>query len=268
LTPEERFPIRLIVSKIFNIQEYGAIPDGKTLCTDAVQGAVDACHEAGGGVVLCESGEFLSGSIELKSHVELHLGVGCKIIGSTDLAELNDFESDGFINEASPEGTCKYLVGAQHATNIAITGPGEINAQGVGFYDQEALRPNGKFKTKPPERPRIVMFHKCKDVKLTEASFVDSPCWTIWLMQCERVQINKIKIRGDQRMMNNDGIDIDACKDVTVSDCFIKTDDDCLVLRAIQWFMNHRLFVKMSSLPIVFWKAPANALESVAQATI
>lgn len=222
------------MSKIFNIQEYGAKPDGKTLCTEAIQTAVDTCNTAGGGIVLCEGGEYLSGSIELKSNVELHLGIGCKILGSTDLSDLKDLKSEGFINEASPEGTCKYLFGAQHAENIAITGPGKIDAQGVSFYDQTKVKKSGKFAEKPADRPRIIMFHKCENVRLTESSLLNSPCWTIWLMQCERVQINKIKIEGDQRMINNDGIDIDACKDVTVSDCFIKTDDDCLILRAIQ----------------------------------
>jgi len=63
---------------------------------------------------------------------------------------------------------------------------------------------------------------------------VDSPCWTFWLMKCEGVQIHRIRITGDQRMINNDGIDLDSCRDVTVSNCLIRTGDDCLVLRAIQ----------------------------------
>jgi polygalacturonase len=80
----------------------------------------------------------------------------------------------------------------------------------------------------------MVTLYKCRDVLIEDAAFVDSPCWTFWLMKCERVRIHRARLWGDQRMINNDGIDIDSCRDVTVSDCIIKTGDDCLVLRAIQ----------------------------------
>jgi polygalacturonase len=218
----------------YNVQEHGVCPDGKTLNTKALQLVIDACYDAGGGIVLFEPGIYLTGSLELKSNVELKLLPGCKILGSTNIDDYDDFISDGFKHESSPEGTSKYLIGAKHASNIAITGDGEINASGVSFYDQTAVQPNAKFAKKPEQRPRIIMFHKCSDVKMIDVSLVDSPCWTVWLMKCERVNINRIKIIGDQRMINNDGLDIDSCKDVTISDCFIKTDDDCIVLRSMQ----------------------------------
>jgi len=221
---------------IFDIREYGAKPDGRTLNTAAIQQAVDACHASGGGRVFCGPGEFLTGPLELKDHVELHLAPGCRIIGSPNPADYHPLISGGFRHASAPEGTADYLIGARHARNIAITGPGEINASGPAFYDQAAgLTPGGKFASgKPARRPRLAMFHKCADVRIEDASFVDSPCWTFLLMMCERVSIHRIKIIGDQRMINNDGIDIDACRDVTVSDCLIRTDDDCIVLRAMQ----------------------------------
>ena len=218
----------------FNVKEYGVCADGKTINTKAIQSAINACNEAGGGVVFFEAGVYLTGSLEIKSNVELHLTPGCKIVGSTNINEYEDLISEGFKHEFAPEGTATYLIGAKHATNIAITGAGEINASGLAFYDTTELRADGKFAKKPKQRPRLLMFHACTDVKLTEVSLVDSPCWTCWLMQCERVHIHRIKVIGDWKMRNNDGIDIDACKDVTVSDCFIKVDDDSLVVRAMQ----------------------------------
>ncbi len=222
------------MSVYFNVGEYGASPDGKRMNTKAIQSAIDACSEAGGGVVVFESGVYLTGSLEIKSNVELHLNPGCKIVGSTNIDDYNDLISDGFSDGLAPEGTAKYLIGAKHASNIAITGAGEINASGLAFYKGIEIGPAGKFAEKPKYRPRLLMFHRCTNLRLTDTSLVDSPCWTCWLMQCQRVNIHRIKIIGDRRMRNNDGIDIDACKDVTVSDCFIKTEDDCLVLRAIQ----------------------------------
>ncbi len=218
----------------FNVNDFGACADGKTLNTMALQQAVDECHSSGGGIVVCEAGTYLTGSLNLKSNVELYLAPGCRILGSPDLSHYPDFVSEGFKGEKAPEKTSKYLIGAQHANNIAITGPGEINASGISFFDQTAIHASGRFANKPEERPRLLMLHKCQDVRIQDASFTESPCWTFWLMLCERVAINRIKISGDKRMLNNDGIDLDGCKDVVVSDCYINTEDDSIVIRAIQ----------------------------------
>ncbi len=218
----------------FDITDHGACAAGRTLCTTAIQKAIDACTAAGGGIVVCPPGTYLTGSVVLKDNVELYLAPGCKILGSPDMNDYKPLISPGFRHESAPEGTSDYLIGAAHARHIAITGPGEINANGVTFYSGQMNPQGNKFAEKPTRRPRLLMLHKCTDVRLEGPAFVDSPCWTMWLMMCERVTIHRIRITGDQRMINNDGIDIDACRNVTVSDCRIKTDDDCIVVRAIQ----------------------------------
>ncbi len=219
---------------MLDIREFGAKPDGKTLNTKAMQAAIDACSKAGGGRVVCGPGVYLTGSLMLRDNVDLHLSPGCEILGSRDISHYSEFVSQGFHHKLAPEGTAHFLIGASHAVNIAITGSGRINASGPEFFDQTELTPSGKFAKKPAKRPRLLMLHKCENVKIQDASFVDSPCWTFWLMMCRDMNIHGIRIIGDQRMINNDGIDIDACENVMISDCRIKTDDDCLVLRAIQ----------------------------------
>ena len=217
----------------WHIEEFGAVPDGTTLNTAAIQRAIDACHEAGGGTVHCGPGCFLTGSIELKSNVTLDVGPGCRLLGSPSLADYDEFVAAGFHNEFSPERCSQHLIRAVRAENVGIVGPGVVDGNGLAFYDTATA--GARFFAKPPTpRPRLVMFYECRNVRFEDTSYVDSPCWTFWLMKCSRVSIHRLRVHGDQRMINNDGIDIDACRDVTVSDCILKTADDCLILRSIR----------------------------------
>jgi polygalacturonase len=220
---------------IFNVKDFGAIGDGTTKDTVAIQNAIDTCSKNGGGKVIVEPGIYLSDSLYLKDNVELYLSANAKIQGSDLPDDYDDFRAPGFLHEHCAENTAKFLIGAIGAKNIAITGSGEINGAGPAFYDTDIDPAVRKFYAKPPiQRPRMVMFYDCMNVKFEDTSFIDSPCWTFWLIACEQVNIHRIKIIGDQRMINNDGIDIDSCRNVTMSDCFIKTGDDSLILRAIQ----------------------------------
>ncbi len=205
--------------------------DIKVSVGESIQAAIDAATNNGGGRVVIQSGEHSSDTIYLKSNVELHVGRGAVIQGSSKPEDYDDFSDPGF-EDVSPEGSRKCLIAAANATNIAITGDGEINGAGPDFYDTTA---EGRFFAKPPHpRPRMVQFFNCKNVLIEGTSFIDSPGWTFWLISCEDVAIRRIKITGCQRMINNDGIDIDGCRRVTVSDCLIRTGDDSLVLRAIR----------------------------------
>ncbi len=224
------------MTRIFDIADFGACPDGKTLNTAAIQSAIDACCAAGGGTVLCGPGEHVLGSIELKSRVTLHLAAGCRLTGSTNLADYDDFIAPGFRHDAAPEKSTKHLIRAIGAEGFAITGPGEINGSGPSFYDTTSILWE-RFYAKPDApRPRLLMAYKCRHFRLEDTAFNDSPCWTFWLMQCQGVRIHRISMHGDPKMINNDGIDLDMCRDVTVSDCVLQTGDDCVILRAM-----HRL---------------------------
>jgi len=118
--------------------------------------------------------------------------------------------------------------------DAAITGPGEINGSGPAFYDT-STRQWGRFYQKPSTpRPRLLIAYQCRNLRLEEAAFNDSPCWTFWLMQCEGVAIRRIRMLADQKMINNDGIDLDMCRDVTISDSQFRTGDDCIILRAMR----------------------------------
>lgn len=223
------------MQNVHSIIDYGAVSGGESLCTQAIQAAIDACHQAGGGRVLCPQGVFLTGSLTLKSNVELYLAQGCRLLASTDIGDYLDFDAPGFRGQFAAEKTTKALLRAIDAHHVAIAGPGTIDGAGLAFYDTDNVAdgPRPFFRKPDNERPRMVMMLRCTDVRIEQAAFVESPCWTFWLMQCRRVGIHRIRIHADQRMINNDGIDIDSCRDVTIGDCIMKTGDDCIVLRAV-----------------------------------
>lgn len=218
---------------VHHITDHGARSDADSLCTASIQAAIDDAHAAGGGRVLCGAGTWRTGSLELKSRVELHLAAGCRLVGSEQVDDYHEVTAPGFRHQFAAEGSSKSLLWAVGARDLAITGPGTIDGRGLAFYD--TANTAGRFFAKPSTpRPRMVTFYACEDVHLQDTTFLDSPCWTIWLLKCARVGVRGIRILGDQRMINNDGLDLDSCRDVTVSDCLFRTADDCLVLRSIR----------------------------------
>ncbi len=202
-----------------------------------IQELIDMAFAAGGGRIVLEPGVHQSGTIYLKSNVELHLEAGAILRGHTSPDLYDDFRDPGF-DGCVPERSRKCLIAAKFAENISITGLGEIDGCGPAFFDTEHSVRN--FWGKPPHpRPRLVEFYKCKNVHLRDATFKDCPGWTMWLIECEDVTIDSIRVIGNQMMINNDGIDIDSCCRVAVTNSLFRTGDDCLVLRAIRKYTDH-----------------------------
>ena len=198
----------------------------------SVQEAVDRVASAGGGRVSLEPGEYPCATIWLRSNVELNIPAGARLVGSPRPDDYEDFLDPG-LDAVAPEGSRKCLQACRDAENVAVTGGGEIDGQGPLFYDRDV--PPGRSYAKPPHpRTRMAQFFRCRNVRFEGVTFRDSPGWTFWLVGCEDVHVRAIRIDGDQRMINNDGIDIDSCRRVTVSDSFFRTGDDCLILRAIR----------------------------------
>ena len=198
----------------------------------AIQQAIDRAAQAGGGRVVLEPGVYLSGTLYLRSNIDLHIPAGAKILGEPTPDRYDDFRHPGF-DSVAPDGSRKCLIACAECENVSITGQGEIDGNGPLFYDRNV--PPGAVFAKPPHpRPRMVQFYRCRNVLFEGVSFLDSPGWTFWLIACEDVHVSRIRIIGCQQMINNDGIDIDSCRRVTVSDSFFRTGDDCLILRAIR----------------------------------
>jgi len=196
----------------------------------AIQKAIDQAAAAGGGRVVVAPGVHPSGSLVLKSKVELHLKEGAVILGSTKLDDYLTFPHD--VCSVSPESSYKVLLQAWDAQDIAITGKGVIDGQGPAFYPVKP--PRGHWPKPKSIRPLMVQFVRCRGVRMEGVTFKDSPCWTMFIRLCENIAVDNITVVGDQRMINNDGIDFDSCKHVRVGNSRFRTGDDCLILRAMR----------------------------------
>ncbi len=196
-----------------------------------IQAMIDKASDKGGGKVVVPAGVYNVGSIRLKSNVELHLEKGALLLGADKSEAYDSFPEE--ICSVQPEGSDKVLVYAYDATNIAITGNGVIDGNGPAFFDTS--NPDDIFYSKPAdERPRMVQFINCDGIRLEGTTFKDSPCWTMFIRFCRNIEIKGITVTGDQKMINNDGIDFDGCSHVRVSDSYFKTGDDCIILRAMR----------------------------------
>lgn len=205
---------------VFDVRTYGAVGDGATLDTQAIQKTIDACAEAGGGKVYLQGGTFLSGTLRLKSNVTLFVEAGATLLGSTNLADYPDITPD--IIYLYRERFTRYLIYAEKQQNIGLAGRGVIDGQGTYF---PAKHDDDKG------RPYILRFSECKNVRVENLTFHDSARWLSHYLACENVTISGISI--DARIRENrDGMDIDSCQDVRISNCRISTGDDAIVLKA------------------------------------
>ena len=216
----------------WNATDFGAVPDGKTNAAPAIQAAIDKCSGSGGGRVVVPAGDYLCGSIELKSGVELHLELGCRLIVSLNPEDIHTHP--GVVEEKG--SGAGYFLGANGAKNIALTGLGKIDGQGFRVMYDDGL--DGGFQESPLMfegfRPRMTLFVDVEDFLVRDVTFFDSSMWTLHLAGCRHVRVDGIKIFNNTRGPNTDGIDPDCCQDVVISNCIIKTGDDAIVVKATQ----------------------------------
>lgn len=216
----------------FNILDYGAVADAVTNNADAIQQAIDAAS-INGGTVIVPPGQYLSGTIVLKSNIDFHIEKGAVLISSLNENDILDFarlfDDD---NECTGwDGGC--FLFACHEKNITISGGGIIYGQGDKvFFDDNA--DNGAHECPlnvTAFRPRTTFLEDVENLTVKDVTFKDAAFWTLHMAGCRNVLIQNIKILNDVRGANNDGIDPDSCKDVIISGCIVKTGDDAIVVK-------------------------------------
>jgi polygalacturonase len=233
-------------AQTFNIKDYGAVADSKTINTAAIQKAVDACTQNGGGRVYVPAGVFVTGTFHLKSNVNLYLETGAVLQGSPN---LKDYES-----YTKPVYGINYygILYTTGVNNVSITGAGKIDGNNKVFFDFDKAKKMDANSTRftrqkenyrkvengigdgpvvPKDRPRqMVIFSDCKHVQLRDISLLNSPFWTLHFADCDDVSVNGIRLWSGLLVPNADGIDVTSCTNVIITNSDIRAGDDALAI--------------------------------------
>jgi len=205
----------------YNVKKFGAKGNGTSLDTRYIQSAIDKAFENGGGIVNVPTGTYLIGTLILKDNVELHLEPGAIILGSPDYKDYAEIihKYDSRTNGLYAK---HFMIFAEEARNISITGTGIIHGNGLKNF----------LKGNPQNlRPYMVRLVNCQNVTIRDVKLLESANWTLHLLGCSDVNIDGVAIENGVDS-NRDGLDIDACNRVTVSDSRFLTGDDAIVMKA------------------------------------
>lgn len=213
--------------KRYSITEFGAKADGVTNNAPSIQKAINKASESGGGMVIIPSGNFASGTIVLKSDVNLHLEAGARLLGSTERLDYD-------------KSIALALITSKNQKNISITGKGMIDGQAPELIKNLFLLlqngtlddPQWKFK-RPTEavRPMLIHFIGCQNVTIKDITVKNSASWVQNFNKCRDLTINNIKVESTT-YWNNDGVDVSDCKNVKITNCFVNSADDGICLKS------------------------------------
>ena len=222
-------------------ETYGAKANDDTLDTTAIQSAIDACSAAGGGTVLLGMGDYISGTIDLKSGVMLEIAANCRLLASINLADYPDRVATRKTVMDSNMDMRQSLIFAEGVERIGLRGPGTID-----FRGSQQNFPGKQTIGKTPGRPFGIRVLDSKLIVVENITLKNSACWLQNYLNCEDLIFQSMKVEN-QANHNNDGIDIDGCRRVIVRDCFINAEDDAFCLKGASLRPTEDMLVENST---------------------
>lgn len=215
---------------VYDITAYGAKGDSATVCTQFIQKAIDEAHAAGGGKVLVPPGIYVTGTLVLKDNVSLCVAQGAKLAGSPRHEDYITVEKAAAKMRSNRQS--EHLIYAHGAKNITICGNGTIDGNGAAFWKPFSPDTLPRWIHAKPDRvSNMVELVNCQNVKIRDVLLTHSPSWTLHLFDCDQVFVHNIRLVNNLYGPNNDGIDISGCRNVTISDSYIKTCDDAVCVK-------------------------------------
>ena len=219
----------------FRPEDYGYEPG--TVGTRAIQQAIDAAAE-NGGIVCLENGEYRSGTLVLRSGVCLYIGPGACLKASTDLRDFPEMHAKRLTVQDTSMGMHQSLIFAEDCEHVALCGEGVLDGQGSpdNFPGEETAQGT-------PGRPFMIRMIDCRDVLVSGLTMKNSPCWMQNYLNCDRLTISGITVRNPANY-NNDGMDIDGCRDVLIRRCRVTSGDDALCFKGASMRPLERVLVE------------------------
>lgn len=207
---------------MFDVRAFGAAGDGVTVTTGALQRAIDACGDAGGGTVLLTAGEYVTGTLFLRSRVTVHIAADAALKGSPSIADYSDATFKNLYKQEPHMDRCLLFGSDLH----------EVRLEGDGVLDGQGGMENFPNRDDPEgHRPMLVRLLRCDDVVVEGLRINDPAAWTFAFLYCSRISVSRIAIRSRVNL-NGDGLDFDGCSGVVVSDCEFDTSDDGICLQS------------------------------------
>jgi hypothetical protein len=212
-------------ARVYDIRNFGAKGDGTTLDTAAVQAAIDACANEGGGTVIVPVGDFVIGTVELKSHVTLHVTSKGRLLGSPN---IEHYAAGNGIPRSNGNIV---LLSAANAENVTIEGAGTIDGNGAKFYTGQGdnTGPGGDPSQGYFQRPHLAVFYRCRNLRIRDVFLTASAYHCARILECRDVHLVGVRIHNRVNK-NNDGFHINSSHYVHIANCDVACQDDACAL--------------------------------------
>jgi polygalacturonase len=211
-------PLPTIPGKTFTITDFGAVADGKTLNTAAIQKTIDQCSKAGGGTVLVPAGKFLTGAFTLASSLNLKIDKDATLLISDNPADINFAGKDSV-----------GCISANDCHDLSITGQGTIDGQGQKWW-AKYRNPKGGEDAEVPRRPFLVQIMQCNRLLVEDVHLTNSPMFHLVPKLCQNVTIRNINVKAPAFAPNTDGLDPSGWN-YLIDHCTFDVGDDCIALK-------------------------------------
>ncbi len=229
-----------VPNRLCKVEAYGAVAGTRFVNTAAIQKAIDDCSAKGGGVVLFSNGDYVTGTIELRSGVMIEVAKNARILGSTNIQNYPD-KIEQFKSVMSEDHKYRQsLIYAENCDKVGIRGEGEIDFRGEKANFQG---PEGDVSI----RPFGIRMIQCSHVVLQNISLKNAASWMQNYLYCKDLIFDGIKV-VNQANFNNDGLDLDGCTNVIVRNCFINAEDDAMCLKGASRVPTQNILIEKSTL--------------------